>query len=108
MLNENNEVDWLTINKYKRNRYRGLDLQQSERYVKAYSEQAEKNLTELQYVTSDKILNEKRFDELLIQTKRSCENLYKHYKNFSNGEQNVPVLLENELIENKKKTIFIK
>lgn len=107
MLNENNEVDWLTINKYKRNRYRGLDLQQSERYVKAYSEQAEKNLIELQYVTSDKILNEKRFDELLIQTKRSCKNLYKHYKNFSNGEQNVPVLLENELIENKKKQYLL-
>ena len=107
MLNENNEVDWLTINKYKRNRYRGLDLQQSEIYVKAYSEQAKKNLTELQYVTSDKILNEKRFDELLIQTKRSCRNLYKHYKNFSNGEQNVPVLLENELIENKKKQYLL-
>lgn len=107
MLNENNEVDWLTINKYKRNRYRGLDLQQSERYVKAYSEQAEKNLIELQYVTSNKILNEKRFDELLIQAKRNCKNLYKHYKNFSNGEQNVPVLLENELIENKRKQYLL-
>jgi hypothetical protein len=45
MLRNNNiETDWLTINKYKRRRYRGLDLQQSEEYVKKFSEQAYKIL----------------------------------------------------------------
>lgn len=107
LTNNNIETDWLTINKYKRRRYRGLDLQQSEEYVKKFSEQAYKIFKKKNYLTTNKSLNDQRRTELLNQKERTCKNLHKHYKNFSDGKTYIPLVLENELIENEKKQYLL-
>jgi hypothetical protein len=108
MLRNNNiETDWLTINKYKRRRYRGLDLQQSEKYVNEFSKQAYKMLKKKIYLTTNKSLNKQRRENLINQKKRRCKNLYNNYTSYSDGNPFKPLLLENELIENDKKQYLL-
>jgi hypothetical protein len=113
------ETEWLTLNKYKKGRHRGLSDYLSEEYVNNFTLASNKILESESYIIKklddNKEINKKideknefRKNELNFQKERTCKDLYKHptiYK--PKPQDDSKVLLQNELIEEGKKQYLL-
>ena len=108
------ETEWLSLNKYKKGRHRGLSDYLSEEYVNNFTSASNKILDSNSYLIENQQNNEDinkkneyRKNQLIYQKDRTCKELYKHPTIYEPQDDSGNILLKDELIENNKKQYLL-